>query len=86
MDSRRRLQFLDLKTLVLTGIATDSCVLFTAKDAHLRNYSVVVPADCVAAINREDGRHALGYMQRALNARVVESASIDFEAFKSGKG
>jgi len=80
------LQFLDLKTLVLTGIATDSCVLFTAKDAHLRNYSVVVPADCVAAINREDGRHALGYMQRALNARVVESASIDFEAFKSGKG
>ncbi len=49
------LQFLDVKTLVLTGIATDSCVLFTANDAHLRNYSVVVPADCVAAINREDG-------------------------------
>jgi nicotinamidase-related amidase len=80
------LQFLDVKTLVLTGIATDSCVLFTANDAHLRNYSVLVPADCVAAINREDGKHALGYMQRALNARVVESASIDFEAFKSGKG
>ncbi|MGH8490641.1 MAG: hypothetical protein ACREXS_17695 [Gammaproteobacteria bacterium] len=52
----------------------------------MRNYSVVVPADCVAAIDREDGRHALGYMQRALNARVVKSTSIDFNAFKSGKG
>lgn len=57
-----------------------------SNDAHLRNYSVVVPADCVAAIDREDGRHALGYMQRALNARVVKSTSIDFNAFKSGKG
>ena len=80
------LQFLDVKTLVLTGVATDSCILFTANDAHLRNYSVVVPADCVAAINRKDGKHALDYMQRALNARVVKSASIDFKAFKSGKG
>ncbi len=72
------LHFLDVKTLVLTGIATDSCVLFTANDAHLRNYSVVVPPDCVAAIKQEYGEHALGYMQRALSARVIESASIDF--------
>jgi len=52
----------------------------------LRNYSIIVAADCVAAINRKDGRHALDYMQRALNARVAKSASIDFNAFKSGKG
>ena len=31
------LHFLDVKKLVLTGIATDSCVLFTANDARLRN-------------------------------------------------
>jgi nicotinamidase-related amidase len=80
------LQFLDVKTLVLTGIATDNCVLFTANDAHLRNYFVVVPPDCVAAINPEDEKHALDYMRRALKARVVESASIDFKGFRSGEG
>jgi nicotinamidase-related amidase len=80
------LQFLDVKTLVLTGITTDSCVLFTANDAHLRNYSVVVPPDCVAAIKQEDGKHALDYMQRAINAQVLESASIDFNKLKSGEG
>ncbi len=42
-------------------------------------------ADWRAAINRKDGRHALGYMQRTLNARVAKSTSIDFNAFKSGK-
>jgi nicotinamidase-related amidase len=52
--------------------------------AHLRNYSVVIPPDCVAAINQEDGKHALDYMQRALNAQILESASIDFKKLKSG--
>jgi hypothetical protein len=51
--------------------------------AHLRNYSVVIPPDCVAAINQEDGKHALDYMQRALNAQILESASIDFKKLKS---
>jgi nicotinamidase-related amidase len=80
------LQFLDVKTLVLTRITTDSCVLFTANDAYLRNYSVVVPPDCVTAIKQEDGKHALDYMQRAINAQVLESASIDFNKLKSGEG
>jgi hypothetical protein len=35
-------------------------------------------------INQEDGKHALDYMQRALNAQILESASIDFKKLKSG--
>ena len=43
------LKHLQSKTLILTGVATDICVLFTANDAYLRDYKIVVPSDCVAA-------------------------------------
>ncbi|WP_260929178.1 cysteine hydrolase family protein [Novosphingobium sp. 9] len=32
--------------LVLSGIATDICVLFTAADAHMRDYDLWVPSEC----------------------------------------
>jgi nicotinamidase-related amidase len=43
------LEHLGVRTLILTGLLADSCILFTAQDAHLRGYRVVVPSDCVAA-------------------------------------
>src|ERR1043166_6269978 len=41
------LQHLGARTLILTGFSTDICVLFTASDAHLRDYRLIVPRDCV---------------------------------------
>ncbi|RZI79720.1 MAG: isochorismatase family protein [Rubrivivax sp.] len=40
---------LGCKRLVITGIAADSCVFFSAMDAYLRGCSLWVPIDCVAA-------------------------------------
>jgi hypothetical protein len=40
----------------------------------------------VAAIKQEDGKHAPDYMQRAIGAQVLGSASIDFNKLKSGEG
>jgi nicotinamidase-related amidase len=45
--------------LIITGLTTDSCVLFTAGDAFLRGYRVWVPADCVAAKSAAAQRRAL---------------------------
>lgn len=45
------LSYLKSKTLILAGIATDVCILFTANDAYMRDYTLVVPSDCVAAID-----------------------------------
>jgi len=47
------LEHLGVRTLILTGLLADSCILFTAQDAHLRGYRVVVPSDCVAARSPE---------------------------------
>jgi len=57
---------LDVKRLILTGIAGNICVLFTANDAHMRGYDVLVPSDCVASETREDNEYALAQMRKVL--------------------
>ena len=68
------LRQLRCKRLVITGIAADNCVLFTAMDAYVRGYSLWVPADCVAAESDDDKDAALRQMQRVLKASVRASA------------
>jgi len=65
------LRHLGVRELILTGFAADICVLFTANDAHMRDYRLVVPADCVASEDPEDAAHALRQMERVLQAKVA---------------
>jgi nicotinamidase-related amidase len=43
------LQHLKARRLLLTGVASDQCVLATAMEALMRDLEVVVPRDCVAS-------------------------------------
>ena len=70
------LEHLGARTLILTGLLADSCILFTAQDAHLRGYRVVVPADCVAARSAEDHRRAMAQLRRGMGADVRPAARI----------
>jgi len=72
------LEHLGVRTLVVTGIAGDICVLFTAHDAHMRDYEVVVPHDCMASETAEDDRQALHNMAKACQADTGPSSGIDF--------
>src|SRR6185503_678393 len=45
------LKYLHVKTLILTGLTGDICVLFTANDAYMRDYRLFIPSDIVAAEN-----------------------------------
>ncbi|HEX2880086.1 MAG TPA: cysteine hydrolase, partial [Polyangiaceae bacterium] len=65
-------------TLILTGFATHLCVLFTANDAHMRGYHLLVPNDCTAASTPTAKRAALTHMERALKATTGRAAQIDF--------
>ena len=40
-------------------MATNICVLFTANDAYMRDFHLVVPRDCVASNTEEENRYAL---------------------------
>jgi nicotinamidase-related amidase len=61
------------RRLILCGLATDNCVLFSAMDAYLRGYRLWVPADCTAAESEQVHRHALEHMKRVLKANVSEA-------------
>lgn len=74
------LDHLEVKTLVLTGIATNICVLFTANDAHMRDFNLVVPPDCVAAEDPAQNAHALEQMRVVLKADVTPSTELDVDA------
>jgi nicotinamidase-related amidase len=76
------LDYLHARTLVLTGIATNVCVLFTANDAYMRDFHLAVPQDCVAALTDEEHRWALDQMERILKADTGPSAQLDFERLK----
>jgi nicotinamidase-related amidase len=71
------LGYLQAKTVILTGIATDVCVLFTAADAYMRDLRVIVPSDCVTALTPKAHRNALAQMRTVLKAEVAASTSID---------
>ena len=43
------LEYIGVERLVLTGVATHQCVLFTANDAYVRDFKLHIPWDCVAA-------------------------------------
>ena len=80
------MQYLGTQKVILTGFATDICVLFTASDAHMRNMEVIVPRDCVAANTTEDNTRALEHMSRVLDVEVVESVEIDFAKLSAKTG
>ena len=71
------LSYLGVKTLLIAGFAGDICVLFTAHDAYMRDFHLVVPCDCVASEDPESNRRAVGQMRRVLKADVTPSPELD---------
>jgi nicotinamidase-related amidase len=76
------LAHLGAETLILTGVAGNFCVLFTAHDAYMRDYHVVVPSDCVASQTEDDNRHALAHMAKVTKADTRPSSEVDFAALQ----
>ena len=64
------LEYLGVKTVILTGFTGDMCVLFTAMDAYVRNFNLIVPADCVASADEESNRQALAQMKNVLKSEI----------------
>lgn len=77
------LQHLQCKTLILTGVATDNCILFTANDAYMRDFKLIIPSDCVAAVDKDENKHALKHLRRVVKADTTPSTKIDFNNLKN---
>ncbi|MEZ0485803.1 cysteine hydrolase family protein [Fibrella aquatica] len=73
------LAYLQSKTLIMTGIAADVCILFSAIDAYMRDLKLIIPPDCVASGSAANTQEPLAYMQRVLSADITPSEEIDLE-------
>jgi nicotinamidase-related amidase len=76
------LDYLGVRTLVLAGLTGDICVLFTAHDAYMRDFNLVIPSDCVASNDPAENEYTLEKMHRLLDADTRPSEGIDFDELK----
>jgi len=70
------LRELGSRKLVICGMATEGCVLFTASDAYIRGFEVFVPNDGCASESSTRHRHALDIMKKMLKADTRACARI----------
>ena len=76
---------LGVRRVILTGIAGNICVLFTANDAYMRDYKIFAPADCIVSNTATDNDHALRQIEIVLKGNVAPSARLRFHAIRGAK-
>lgn len=67
---------LRIRRLILTGIAGNICVLFTANDAYMRELAIYVPFDCIVSNTVPENAYALRQMEMILKAPVTPSTAL----------
>ena len=79
------LRYLGSQKLIITGIAGNFCVLFTANDAYMRDYDLIIPSDCIASNSAKENREALALMRQFLKADTRASSKLRLPGAKSRK-
>lgn len=77
---------LSVSRLIITGIAADICVLFTAADAHMRQYELWIPSDGVAGSHPERTRWALDIMRNSMSADIRQTAELSLAEWIDAAG
>jgi nicotinamidase-related amidase len=72
------LSALEVRTVILTGIAGNICVLFTANDAYMRRLRILAPADCIVSNTARENTVALVQMASVMKADTRPSTALKF--------
>ncbi len=73
----------NVRQVIVAGVTTDVCVLFTSQEAYQRGYDVMIPEDCVAAYDAERHRAALRVLDHAV-AQVCAGEALLKAALPAG--
>ena len=74
---------LGVQRLILTGISADICILFTAADAHMREYDLWIPADGIASASADRTRWSLEIMAKSMAANTAPTSKMPLEDWLS---
>lgn len=75
-DLDQLLRELKIDTVILTGVVTDICIQHTAADAFFRGYKIIVPRDCVEAVDAKTQEEALRYIKKAYGPEITTSKEL----------
>ncbi len=78
------LERLGTRTLILTGTTSPQCILFTATDAYVRHYELIIPSDCVVSRSRREQTFTKYFFRSVLKARVCRGASLRLPTLAGG--
>jgi nicotinamidase-related amidase len=73
------LEALRIRRVIVTGIAGNICVLFTANDAYMRDFKLFAPADCIVSNTAADNEHALRQIATVLKGDITDSSQLTFQ-------
>jgi len=77
------LSYLQARTIILAGLTTDACILTTACEIHIRDLSLYVPSDCVAASDQKLHAMSIELMRKSFDAHTMGSRSIDLRKLRN---
>jgi nicotinamidase-related amidase len=77
------LKHLGASNLIVTGIAGNNCVLFTANDAYMRDFNLFVPSDCSVSQTQQENDYALKQMEKVLKADIRPASELDLDKLRS---
>jgi nicotinamidase-related amidase len=77
------LRHLGATSLILGGLATNSCIVCTAHDANMREFGLFVPSDCSAARSRREHLQA-EHVKAMTDANVRRSSALHLEKLAKG--
>ena len=76
------LRDLGTRKVILTGVAGDNCVLFSANDAYMRDFKLFIPSDCIASNTEAENQYALQLMKKVVKADIRPSTDLDLKAMR----
>lgn len=68
----------NIKTLVISGVVTNICVLHTAGDAASLGYGIIIPKDCVLALNNYDQKYGLHHISFLFKGKIILQNELNF--------
>jgi nicotinamidase-related amidase len=70
------LEHLQVETLILPGLTSNSCISVTAHDANMRGFDLYIPPDCSCARNAREHTQALAQLKAMAGADLTRSTSL----------
>jgi len=75
-DLDQLLRELKVDTVILIGVVTDICIQHTAADAFFKGYKIIVPKDCVEAVDAPTQEVAIKFLGKAYGPDITTSREL----------